>query len=560
MTVGDKLAELLIASGVDRVFGVPGGQTLPLYEGIRKNPGKITHILMRDERSPGFAADAYARMTGKVGVCDATVGPGATNFLSPLAEAHCSSIPMLAIVSDIPRSWEHRRVRGNASQAIQQLDMFKPVSKWQVVISDPASLEDVFDHALRVAASGKPGPVVLSMPDDIGDLDLDWPNAGQRSPNAVFPRHRMAPDPAKVSEAIAALAKAKKPVLLVGGGAHISGAGEVVARLAHSLKVPLVTTITGKGIVAENDPNCFGVAGSMGSPMANEVVQQADLVFFIGSKAGQLATYGYDYPTSDTPTIHLDIDPEEIGRNLANSIGLVADVRLGVSVMLEKMTDTDSNNDWDLSALNARKQAWFKEATSVCGGEGEPLMPQAVMKVIDNRLTDKDLLVCDASLASGWAAVYLRLKTAGRNFLAPRGLAGLGWGAPAAIGAALAAGGRRVLHFAGDGGFAFSLQELEVMARLNLPVVSIIFNNDILGWIKHVQQKRYGNNFISTDFNHIDFATVAKGFNVRSYRVATLDELDRALKMESNPNGPALIDMNTDPWETPVLRNASGES
>ena len=188
-------------------------------------------------------------------------------------------------------------------------------------------------------------------------------------------------------------------------------------------------------------------------------------------------------------------------------------------------------------------------------------MPQAIMKVVDSHLTERDLAVCDASLASGWAAVYLRLKSAGRRYLAPRGLAGLGWGAPAAVGAALAAEGKdRVLHFAGDGGFSFSLQEMEVMNRLNLPVVSIIFNNDILGWIKHVQQKRYGQNFISTDFSHIDFAAVAKGFNVRSYRVNTLGELDEALGRERRPDGPALIDMRTDQWETPVLRNASGES
>lgn len=561
MTVGDKLTELLIESGVDRVFGVPGGQTLPLYEGIRKNSGKISHVLMRDERSAGFAADAYARMTGKVGVCDATVGPGATNLLSPLAEAYCSSIPMLAIISDISRGWEHRRVRGNASQAMQQLEMFKPVSKWQVMISEPASLEDIFDQALRVATSGKPGPVVLSIPDDIGDLDLAWPRGGQRKPSAAYPRHRMAPDPASVAQACAALAKSNKPVLLVGGGAHTSGAGQEVAKLAEMLKVPLVTTITGKGILAETDPNVFGVAGSMGSPVANEVVQQADLVFFIGSKAGQLATFGYDYPTWDTPTIHLDIDPEEIGRNFPNSIGLVADVRVGLNAILDKLAGVEVANDWELARLGSRKQAWYQEATEISAGEGEPLMPQAVMKVVDSHLAADDLLVCDASLASGWAAVYLRLKAAGRYYLAPRGLAGLGWGAPAAIGAALAAqSGQRVLHFAGDGGFAFSLQELEVMVRLNLPVVNIIFNNDILGWIKHVQKKRYGHNFISTDFNHIDFATVAKGFNVRSYQVNSLIELDHVLGQEREPSGPALVDMRTDQWATPVLRNASGGS
>ena len=161
MRVGERLARLLVESGIDRVFGVPGGQTLPLYEGIRRLPGRIAHVLMRDERSGGYAADAYARITGRVGVCDGTVGPGATNLLSPLAEAHCSSIPLLAIVSDVATGWEHRRTRGNASQALDQMDMFKPVSKWQVRVTDPSSLDAIFGQALRVATTGKPGPVVL---------------------------------------------------------------------------------------------------------------------------------------------------------------------------------------------------------------------------------------------------------------------------------------------------------------------------------------------------------------------------------------------------------------
>ena len=557
MKVGDKLAELLLASGVDRVFGVPGGQTLPLYQGIKNLAPKIQHVLMRDERSAGFAADAYARLTGRLGVCDATVGPGATNLLSPLAEAHCSSIPLLAIISDIPRHWEHRRLRGNASQAMEQLEMFKPVSKWQVYLSEPSCLEDVLDQALRVATSGKPGPVVLAVPDDLGDMDLEWPRAGQRQPQAGFPRHRSAPDPDQVKLAAQALGRAAQPVLMVGGGAHSSGAGPQVEALARRLACPVVTTITGKGIMAETDPQVLGVTGSMGGPVANRVVQRADLVFFIGSKAGQVATFGYDYPLPATPVIHLDVDGEEIGRNFPQSIGLLSDVRLGLSALLAELGPGTASNKWDLAALGKELADWRQEAVAVAG---EPLRPQAVMELVNRHMTLDDLAVCDASLASGWAAVYLRLASAGRRYLAPRGLAGLGWGAPAAVGAALAAPGKRILHFAGDGGFAYSVQELEVMSRLDLPVVSIIFNNDVLGWIKHVQHKRYGAPYISTDFKHIDFATVAKGFGVRGYQVNTLDQLEAALAAESQPSGPAVIDITSDQWETPVLRNASGAS
>ena len=557
MKVGDRLAEMLMQSGVDKIFGVPGGQTLPLYEGIRNSGGGVEHVLMRDERSAGFAADAWARLSGKVGVCDATVGPGATNLLSPLAEAHCSSIPLLAIISDIPRAWEHRRIRGNASQAMEQLAMFKPVSKWQVTLSDPASLEDVLDQALRVAVTGRPGPVVLAVPDDVGDLDLPWER--RRPAQAAFPRHRWAPDPAQAAAAAAALAAARRPLLLVGGGAHSSGAGRQVAALARRLGAPVVTSITGKGIMAETDPQVFGVTGSMGSPQANLVAGQADLVFFIGCKAGQLATYGYDRPGPGVPAIHLDIDPEEIGRNFPDSIPLAGDVRLGLEALLAQLGERETACAWDLAGLRRGLREWYAAATEDAGAAGGPLRPQAAARLVDQVLAPEDLVVCDASLASGWAAVYLRLKAPGRNYLAPRGLAGLGWGAPAAVGAALATSGRRrVWLFAGDGGYAFSLQELEVMVRLKLPVVTVLFNNDTLGWIKHVQRARYGDRHISTDFNHIDFAAVARGFGARGYNVDSLEGLAAALEAESRPAGPAVIDMITDQWETPVLRNASG--
>ena len=174
MRVGDRLAELLMENGVDRVFGVPGGQTLPLYEGISKFQGRIEHVLMRDERSAGYAADAHARVTGKAGVCDGTVGPGATNLISPLAEAHCSSIPLVCIVSDVSRAWEHRRTRGNASQAMDQMEMFKPVSKWQVKVTEPRSIDNIIDTAFRVATTGKPGPVVVCIPDDVAYSDIEF--------------------------------------------------------------------------------------------------------------------------------------------------------------------------------------------------------------------------------------------------------------------------------------------------------------------------------------------------------------------------------------------------
>jgi acetolactate synthase-1/2/3 large subunit len=552
MRVGERLAELLVENGVDYVFGVPGGQTLPLYEGISKYQGRIEHVLMRDERSAGYAADAFARVTGRVGVCDGTVGPGATNLVSPLAEAHCSSIPLLAIVSDVARGWEHRRTRGNASQAMDQMEMFKPVSKWQVRVTDPKSIDNIVQQALRVATTGKPGPVVVCIPDDVASADIDFRELVKGSQGAVFPRFRNTPDPAEVSRACALLGRAVRPVIVAGGGAHISGCYSQLRELIENTGASLVTSISGKGMVEETHPQVFGVTGTFGNPVARDIGKQADVVLLVGCKAGQLTTFNYRSPSREQTVIHLDIDPEEIGRNYPDSIPLLGDAKLGLEALLAGLADTAASSSWDFAALNRQLEDWLEQQIQ-SGSTSIPLRPQTVMGVVREFLTDQDLVVCDASLASGWASAYLTFARAGRRCIAPRGLAGLGWGSPAAIGASLAKEkATRILHFAGDGGFGYSLQEMEVMNRFSLPVLSIIFNNDTLGWIKHVQKNHYDQNYVSTDFAHIDFATVARGFGARGYTATNIEAFRAALENERNPEGPALIDVISDQWESPV--------
>jgi acetolactate synthase-1/2/3 large subunit len=283
-------------------------------------------------------------------------------------------------------------------------------------------------------------------------------------------------------------------------------------------------------------------------------MKQADLVFFIGSKVGQLTTFGYRCPAKGTPLIHLDTDAEEIGRNFSGSIGLVGDASLGLNAVLAELGNRKPASSWDFSAFKQQYAQWYSEQTENNRGPDEPIKPQAVMNIINQQLTADDLVVCDASLSSGWAAAYLQFPAAGRSYMAPRGLAGLGWGSPAAIGAAMAAKkNKRVLHFAGDGGFSYSVQELEVMRRLELPIVSIVFNNDTLGWIKHVQKDYFQQNYISTDYNHINFATVAQGFGVRGYTAGTIEEFQEFIALEKTPDGPAVIEVLSDQWETPVI-------
>lgn len=560
--VGQRIAEFLQRNRVSHVFGVPGGQSYALYLGLARTSG-VEHVLMHDERSAGFAADGYARVTGRVGVCDATVGPGATNLPSAVGEAYTASVPMLGLIADIPRAWEHLRQRGNASQALQQTDMFTGMTKWQARLDDPSAVHGVLTTAFRVMQSGRPGPVVISVPEDVFFAPADEGSSAADTAGAL----RTAPDPDQVRRAVDVLASARRPVLVAGGGVLRSGAQEALLRLAERLRCPVATTISGKGSIAETHPLSVGVMGSMGRQVANDVVTEADCVVFIGSKTGQVATCGWEVPAQDVPVVHVDVDPLELGRVFPGSIPLVADAKLGLNALDAALAETGrEESEWEASALRQRVDAWYAAAVGEPQLEGEPLRPQRIMHCLNGYMSDTDILVTDASLSGGWGSAYTTARTAGTVFLAGRGLAGLGWGLPAAIGAAV---GRRAMDLpgrtvmlAGDGGFAYSVQELEVAKRLDLPVVSIVLNNSVFGWVKHTATARFGAEYgsIATDFGPVDYAKVAEGFGVPSYRVESETALHAALKEIDGHAGPALIEVLSDEWETPVLKLANASA
>ena len=347
-----------MAHGIQRMFGVPGGQSLPLYHGVATRPGEIEHTLMRDERSASYAADAYARLSGTVGVCDATVGPGATNLVSGLVEAYCSSIPTLAIVADIPRAWEHRRHLGSASQAFDQRSILAPCAKWYARLDDPDGLDDVVDHCIRVATSNRPGPVVLEVPDDV------FTSAASEDPHpdglsAAFPRTRTAPDPASVTAAAQAIAASRRPAVLVGGGAQISGAYDEVRALVDALGAPFATTISGKGIIEESHPLALGVSGWFGTNPANQFLREADCLIAIGCKLGQGATLEWRIPGDDVPVVHIDVDAEEIGRNHPDSVAVQADAKLGVRALVEALAGQQIEREWDDDAISGQVDEWW---------------------------------------------------------------------------------------------------------------------------------------------------------------------------------------------------------
>ncbi|MEZ4333006.1 MAG: thiamine pyrophosphate-binding protein [Myxococcota bacterium] len=542
--VGDRLVEALLAGGIDAMFGVPGGQTLPLYAAARRRG--MRHVIMRDERAAACAADACARVSGRIGVCDATVGPGATNLVSGLAEAFASSIPLLAIIADVPTSWGHLRRRGVASQALEQAPLLAPVTKWVARVERADALDEMLDHALRVATTGRPGPVVLEIPDDVFQAD---PGAARRrfEPDAfASPRQRPAPARDALESALRLIAAAHRPLVLAGGGVHLSGAAEAVTRLAETTGIPVATTLNGKGALDEHHPLAAGVVGIFGDVRAGRALAAADLVLVLGSKLDQLSTFTFRLPGPGQRVIHVDVDAEEIGRTAPVELGLCADVRETALALADRLK----------GGTLALERGW-QDGLETGGQPGtrtdDPAIPpERVVATLSDALGPGDVLLCDASLASGWGGQHYRVKHAGRGYLAPRGLAGIGWAGGAAIGARMGlAPQRKLVCLAGDGGFSYAMAELETAVRWRLDLVYVVLNNASLAWIRHTEQ--FKGMEPTSDLGEIDFAAVARAMGAAGERIESIAALPDALARALERGGPTVLDVRTSRDASPMV-------
>lgn len=544
--LADQLVEILTAGRVGAVFGVPGGQTLPLYGAARA--AELPHVVMRDERNAACAADAYARLSGGVGVCDATMGPGVTNLISGLAEAYAASTPVLAVVADIRTDLEHLRERSVASQAVDQRSLLAPVTKWVGRVHRPEALDDVLDHALRLATTGRSGPVAVEIPEDVFTREIGDTAGGRREfdPSSFeFPRFRPAPGTGEIAAAADLLATAERPVVLAGGGALLSRAAGAVEDLAERHRLPVVTSLSGKGVVDERGPWAGGVAGVFGNARASDILRHADVVLVLGSKLAQLTTHGWRLPGPDQRVVQVDTDPAELGRTARVEVPVLADVREAVAALSDALADR-----------RARAGNWVEGLSPVeppGTADDDPLAPpEQVAATIGETLDLGDVLVCDASLASGWGGVHAVSRGGGRGFLAPRGLGGLGWSGGAAIGARLALDAeRRLVVLVGDGGWAYSLAEVETASRLGLDITYVVLNNGSLAWIRHIEDQI--GMPASPDFVDTDFAAVARAMGAAGHRTGDVGEFRELLRSAVTERGPTLIDVASSALASPIV-------
>jgi acetolactate synthase I/II/III large subunit len=553
MHTGNILVEELKAHGVTHVFGLPGEQTLPLYDALDDEPS-IRHVGMRDERNLPYAALAYSRVAGRVGVLDVTVGPGTAMLPLGMLEALRSTTPIVAIVSDVPVEFQHMADVGAISQGMDQTQFLAPITKWRSKAWTQDQVSALVRRAFQEATSGPPGPAAVIIPQDIFEQESDGSvdSGGARPGGSTFPRHRSVPDSAALQAAADLLLRAHRPVIVAGGGVLHSDATEELLALSEHLELPVGTTLTGKGSFAENHPLALGVLGSLGSVAAQKAAQAADLVVLVGFRSAQNSTFKWTLPSPDQKVIHIDIDPEQPGRFSPCDVALVGDARATMAALSEvvrRRGGPERRPDWR-ERVDEWKQEWEEQVAAESTSDEVPILPQRVIAELVGASDPDDVVVSDASFSSGWAAVYYRVRQQGRRVVLPRGMAGLGFGLPAGIGAKAASPDRNVFVLAGDGGFAYSLGELITLKEYGLKIISVVLNNRSWGWMEWVAKLNYGREYFALP--DVPFARVAEALGLRGMRVGRPEDLKPALIEAIEAPESAVIEVESAIWEAPI--------
>jgi len=540
---GQLVVEMLKAYKVQFVFGVPGDTGLVLYDAFCQARDEITHVLARDERSAAYMADVYARVSSRPGVCEGPSGAGATYLAAGLAEAHASSIPVIALTSDIPLSGEER----NVLTALDQPALFAPITKWRTMVKRADRIPDALRQAFRLATSGRPGAVQITLPMDVLAEQTDAPLLHAEKPCQSYPAYRTRPDPAAIEQAAGLLLQARQPVIIAGSGVLISGAWAELTALAEALGAPVGTSICGKGAIAEDHPLSLGVVGNNGGrPYANAFLRTADTILYVGCNTDSVITAEWTLPSlsTDKVILHLDIDPAELGRNYPTAIGLVGDARLGLVDLLAAVRARGHQpHPNPLTALTDEIAAFWADFETKATATTVPIKPQRVIKALAQLLPPDSIVVADAGTPTPFTAAYLR-SAAGRRVIIPRGYGGLGYAIPGVVGAKLARPQATVVGLMGDGSFGMSAGELETISRLGLPVTIIQFNNACFGWIKVSQQLFHEGRYFGVDFSaDTDYAGIARGFGWRGVRVEKPQDVEPVLREALSADRPTFVDV-----------------
>ncbi len=551
MRGADILVDMLIGYGVDVIFGVPGDTNVPLYEALQTREGKIRHVMARDERSAGYMADAYGRFTNKPGVFECPSGAGAMYSLPPVAESNGSSVPVILLTIDIPLPGEGRGV-------LTELDcarLFEPVTKLSLQVKAAEKLPEIIRRAFRAACSGKPGAVHLQIPEDmlLAEVDPGRVSLHVEAECRTFPAYPTLPPQEKMLQLIELLCSAQRPVIVSGGGVNRSCAGADVMALAERFNIPVCTTMTGQGTMPDHHSLAIGVIGDNGfHPHANQSVELADFVLFVGSRMGSVVTIGWSFPKNSLNhrVAQIDIDPEIMANNYDNVLSIQGDARLVLRQLLTLAPEncrTARREAW-IAELNDMRRQFWDNAAPVLASATTPLRPERVVQSFNQALDAYDrpvLIYSDAGTPTPHMTRFLRLRDTRSRMAIPRAFGGLGSALPATVGAWFADSSKRPVGMFGDGSFGMSVGELETLVRLNVPAILLLFNNGTFGWIKGLHRLRGHNMCFGVDFIAPKGQAIAEAFELKAWTARTVDELDQALaEAFAHDNGPCLIDIH----------------
>jgi acetolactate synthase I/II/III large subunit len=545
MTGAEAMVRMLQAYGVEHMFGLCGDTTLPFYDALARLDHGIKHILTRDERHAGYMADGYARVTGKPGICEGPSGGGATYILPGVVEANESSTPILAITTDVSTTSRGRY----PLTELDQVALFRPLTKWNTSLDDATRLPAMMRSAFRAMSTGRPGAVHLALPFDTQKAEVEgdeiWADERHRS----FPSERPGPDPDAIRAAAEVLSKAKSAVAVCGGGPVIAGAFDALARLAELLDLPIATTVSGQGAISETHPNAVGVVGSNGGvPATRAVVDAADVILFIGCRAGSVTTERWRSPAQDKTILHIDSDPMVIGANYKTEVAICADARLALEALVAEIeTRQQITGQGGAARAQSAWQGKLAAFDALANSQERPIRPEAVMAALMDVLDDDAIVVADPGTPCPYFSAHYRWRKPGRNFISNRAHGALGYSLAAAMGAHVGRPDVKTLSVMGDGSFGFCCGEFETIVRHNMPITSIVFSNAVFGWIKAGQNAGFGQRFYNVDFSRTNHAAVAEAFGVRSWTVEDPADLRRVLAEAINHDGPTLVDVISQP-------------
>ena len=526
----DIIAEVLLEHGVDTVFGYPGGAVLNIYDALYKYRDKIHHVLTAHEQGASHAADGYARATGKTGVVIATSGPGATNLVTGIATAYMDSVPMVAITGNVGTSLIGR----DAFQEVYITGITMPITKHNFMVQSISELAPILREAFKIANSGRKGPVLVDIPKDITAAVTEF--------EAVKPEP-IADATVLDADKLKAVAKlinaAKRPVLELGGGVVSSEATEITRAFVEKTGIPTCHTLMAAGVLGYDEPLNYGLVGMHGSLVTNKAIDEADLLIAVGTRFSDRVALNTDRFASRAKVVQIDIDQSEINKNVMVDAYLTGDVKTILTALLP-MVKTAEHSEW------IRTLDIYKQADYIPQDDPDRITPHELVRAICEGTDKETVYVTDVGQHQMWAAQYIH-HTGARNFLTSGGLGTMGYGYGAAIGAQFAYPEKRVVHITGDGSFHMNLNEACTAVSNNLPIITVIFDNRVLGMVRQWQTCFYGKRYSQTDPERkTDFVKVIEGFGGKGYRATTLAEFKAAYKQAQQDNCPVWIDCTID--------------